>query len=87
MEPNNPIDRVTTHAPSRTWRNNSNQRTENPKMAKKANYEFSETPNGTATLTARCENIIIDEGHFRNTEWNRHNPTARALQLNDVPSQ
>ena len=64
MEPNNPIDRVTTHAPSRTWRNNSIQRTENPKMANKANYEFPETPNGTATLTARCENIITDEGHF-----------------------
>lgn len=35
MEPNDPIDRVTTHAPSRTWRNNSNQRTENPKKPKK----------------------------------------------------
>ena len=33
-------------------------------MAKKANYEFSETPNGIATLTARCENIIFEEGHF-----------------------
>lgn len=64
MEPNNPNNRVTTHAPPRTWCNSSNSRTETPKLTSKAPQEFAETRNGTAALTAGCEDNIM--GHTPN---------------------